>query len=121
MSILREDLEAGRVDFRDEVDPDAPPLPPLHPGAFLRIEFMEPLGLSINALARDLDVPPARIGEIVNGKRGVTADTALRLERYFGISARMWMGLQQDFELRNARRDLSARIEARVRRRDAAA
>jgi addiction module HigA family antidote len=62
-------------------------LDPIHPGEILREDFLEPLGISINQLSRDLSVPPNRISEIVNGKRAITADTALRLERYFGIEA----------------------------------
>src|SRR5580658_5603155 len=78
-------------------------LPPIHPGEILREEFMKPLGLSQNALARALRVPPRRINEIVLEKRGVSADTALRLARYFGTSAEMWTGLQADYDLRLAR------------------
>jgi addiction module HigA family antidote len=78
-------------------------LPPIHPGEILREEFMKPLGLSQNALARALQVPPRRINEIVLEKRGITADTALRLARYFGTTAELWIGLQADYELRLAR------------------
>ena len=75
-------------------------LPPIHPGEILREEFMKPRGLSQNALGRALKVPPRRINEIVLEKRGITADTALRLARYFGTSAEMWTGLQADHDLR---------------------
>ena len=78
-------------------------LPPIHPGEILREEFMKPRGLSQNALARALNVPPRRINEIVLEKRGITADTALRLARYFGTSAEMWTGLQADYDLRLVR------------------
>ena len=78
-------------------------LPPIHPGEILREEFMKPRDLSQNALARALNVPPRRINEIVLEKRGITADTALRLARYFGTSAEMWTGLQADYDLRLAR------------------
>lgn len=78
-------------------------LPPIHPGEILREEFMKPLGLSQNALARALRVPPRRINEIVLEKRGISADTALRLARYFNTTAEMWLGLQSDFDLRVAR------------------
>src|SRR3954471_15562921 len=74
-------------------------LKPVHPGEVLLEEFLKPLGLSQNGLARELGVPPRRINEIVLGKRGLTADTALRLAHYFGNSARFWMGLQTDFDL----------------------
>ena len=91
------------------------PLEPIYPGEILLEEFMKPLGVSINKLARDIDVPPGRISEIVNGKRSVTADTALRLGRYFGVSPEIWLNLQADYELRVARRDTGREIEAHVR------
>jgi addiction module HigA family antidote len=78
-------------------------LPPIHPGEILREEFMKPMGLSQNALARALHVPARRINEIVLEKRGISADTALRLARYFGTTAEMWAGLQADYDLRVAR------------------
>jgi antitoxin HigA-1 len=90
-------------------------LEPIHPGEILLEEFMKPLGVSINKLARDIDVPPGRISEIVNGKRAVTADTALRLGRYFGVSPEIWITLQADYELRVAMRDSGKEIETRVR------
>lgn len=89
------------------------------PGEILREEFMKPLAISINALARDLDVPPNRISDIVNGKRGITADTALRLGKYFKVSPELWLGLQTDHDLRVARRSTWLRIEPRVRERAA--
>jgi antitoxin HigA-1 len=93
-------------------------LEPITPGEILREEFMEPLGLSINRLARDLDVPPARISEIVAGKRAITADTALRLERFFGVSAQFWLNLQSRHDLNMARRKLGSALEDRVRKLD---
>src|SRR5881396_1752878 len=90
-------------------------LPPIHPGEILREEFLKPLGLSQNALARALNVPPRRINEIVLDKRGITADTALRLARYFGSSAEMWTGLQADYDLRLVRFQLNARAKAATR------
>ena len=72
---------------------------PLHPGEMLREEFMKPLGLSANALAMELRVPVTRISEIVRERRGITADTALRLAWYFNMSPEFWMGLQMDFDL----------------------
>jgi addiction module HigA family antidote len=75
---------------------------PLHPGEMLREEFMKPLGLSSNALAMELRVPVTRISEIVRERRGITADTALRLARYFNMSAEFWMRLQMDFDLESA-------------------
>lgn len=89
-------------------------LDPIHPGEILREEFMKPLGISINRLARDIAVPPARISAIVNGKRAITADTALRLAKYFGVSSELWLGLQTDYELRMARRRVGPEIERRV-------
>jgi len=76
-----------------------------HPGIVLLEQFLKPSGLSQNALARDIGVPPRRINEIILGKRGITADTALRLAKHFGNSARYWMSLQTDFDLEEARRD----------------
>jgi len=77
-------------------------MPPLHPGEMLREEFMKPLGLSSNALAIELRVPVTRISEIVRERRGITADTALRLARYFSMSPSFWMRLQMDFDLESA-------------------
>ena len=89
-------------------------LAPIHPGEILREEFMKPRGLSQNALARALNVPPRRINEIVMEKRSITADTALRLARYFGTSAELWTGLQADYELRLARYEKERQIERDV-------
>lgn len=75
---------------------------PLHPGEVLLEEFMKPLGISQNRLGRELGVSPRRINEIVNGKRRITADTALRLSAYFGNSASFWLGLQMDYDLDTA-------------------
>jgi addiction module HigA family antidote len=81
-------------------------LPPVHPGEILREEFMGPLELSSNALAKALGVTAARINDIANEKRGITADTALRLARYFGTSPDVWINLQKRYELEVARREL---------------
>jgi len=89
-------------------------LPPIHPGEILREEFMKPRELSQNALARALNVPPRRINEIVLEKRGITADTALRLARYFGTSAEMWASLQADYNLRLTRYEKQKQIERDV-------
>jgi addiction module HigA family antidote len=75
---------------------------------------MEPLEISINKLSRDLDVPPNRIGEIVKGKRAITTDTALRLQRYFGIEAQFWLNLQTEYDLRILKRKIWADIEKRI-------
>ena len=90
-------------------------LEPIHPGEILLEEFMRPLGISINRLARELYVPPGRISAIVNGKRAISADTALRLGRYFEISPEIWVGLQADYELRIAQRAVGPEIQKRVR------
>ena len=89
-------------------------LAPIHPGEILREEFMKPHRLSQNALARALGVPPRRVNEIVHEKRAITADTALRLGRYFGTTAELWSGLQADYELRLARYAKQKEIEREV-------
>lgn len=86
-------------------------LPPIHPGEILAEEFLKPMGLSQNALAREIGVTAARIGEIVNGKRGISADTALRLSRYFGTTPDVWMNLQQRYDLETARRKLASQLQ----------
>ena len=78
-------------------------LPPIHPGEILLEEFMRPMGISQNRLGRDLNVPPRRINEIVHGKRRISADSALRLSRYFGTSDEFWLNLQTRFDLENAK------------------
>ena len=83
-------------------------LPNPHPGEILLEEFLKPMGLSQNALARAIHVPPRRINELVLGKRGVTADTDLRLARYFGLSEGFFLGLQTDFDLMERRRRIAA-------------
>ena len=89
-------------------------LKPIHPGEILREEFLKPLGLSQNELARALGVPPRRVNEIILEKRGITADTALRLARCFNTSAELWSGLQADYELRVARHKSEDAIVRRV-------
>ena len=89
-------------------------LNPITPGEILRKDFMETMDISINQLSRDLAVPPNRISEIVNGKRGLTADTALRLERYFGIEAQFWLNLQSEYDLRMLKRKIGPDIEQRI-------
>ncbi|GMW00335.1 MAG: hypothetical protein AMXMBFR84_14730 [Candidatus Hydrogenedentota bacterium] len=90
-------------------------LKPVHPGEVLYCEFLEPLGLSQNRLAGELGVPPRRINEIVLGQRRVTADTALRLARYFGNSAQFWLGLQMDYDLDVAEDTSGRQIAKEVR------
>ncbi len=88
---------------------------PVHPGEILREEFLVPLELSANRLAMELRVPVSRITEIVNCRRSVSADTALRLERYFGMNADFWLGLQKDFDLQTARQAQGKKIAQDVR------
>jgi addiction module HigA family antidote len=90
-------------------------LPNVHPGEVLLEEFLKPMGISQNRLARDISVPPRRINEIVLGKRAVSPDTALRLARCFGTSERFWLGLQMDFDLEAARNELSDRLDREVK------
>lgn len=92
---------------------------PTHPGEVLREEFLKAMGLSQYALAKALGVPQIRVSEIVNGKRAVTPDTALRLARYFRTTAEFWMGMQATYDLETARDRVGADIEAQVRPRAA--
>jgi addiction module HigA family antidote len=90
-------------------------LKPVHPGEVLMEEFLKPMGLSQNRLALDIGVPPRRINEIVLGKRGITADTALRLGRYFKMSPQFWLGLQMDYDLDVAADELERRLDREVK------
>ena len=90
-------------------------LKPVHPGEVLLEEFLKPMGLSQNRLALSISVPARRINEIVLGKRGITADTALRLSRFFGTSARFWLALQDSYELDRAADELGERLIQEVR------
>jgi len=89
-------------------------LAPIHPGEVLLSDFLEPLGVSQYRVARDISVPPRRINEIVHGKRAISADTALRLARYFGTSERFWLNLQARFDLETQRDRLGKRLEKEV-------
>jgi addiction module HigA family antidote len=91
----------------------------VHPGEVLFEEFLAPLCISQNRLARDISVPPRRINEIVHGTRAITADTALRLARYFGTSEGFWMGLQADYDLEEARKRLGDSLRRDVKSRAA--
>lgn len=95
-------------------------LPPVHPGEILREDLMVPLELSINRLARDLRVPVTRMSEIVNGRRSITADTALRLARYFGTTPEFWINLQGAYDLDVATRASARQIKRDVHPREAA-
>jgi len=87
---------------------------PVHPGEILLEEFLRPLGLSQYRLAKDISVPPRRVNEIVHGKRAISADTALRLSRYFGTSDRFWLNLQTRYDLEVQRERLRDRLEREV-------
>ena len=90
-------------------------LPNIHPGEILLEEFLKPLGISQNRLAREIKVAPRRVNEIVLGKRAITPETALRLARYFQTSERFWLGLQVDFDLEEAKHKLAAAIDREIR------
>src|SRR5437867_9263840 len=87
---------------------------PVHPGEILLLEFLEPFGITQYRLARDISVPPRRINEIVHGSRGITADTALRLARYFGTSERFWLNLQARYDLEVEKERLGNRLNQEV-------
>lgn len=111
MTIQREHLD--QIDFSDVAD-CTDRMPAVTPGEILRDDFMEPLGLSANALAKALHVPPNRITAILSGTRSITADTALRLARYFNTSPQSWLNLQKNYELEVAKRTVGQAIEAEV-------
>jgi addiction module HigA family antidote len=90
-------------------------LPPVHPGEILLEDFMKPLGISQYRLAKDIGVPALRISQIIHGKRAITADTALRLGRYFGTDAQSWLNLQTQYDLEVAREALADRLENEVK------
>jgi addiction module HigA family antidote len=90
-------------------------LPPIHPGEILQEEFLSPMGISQYRLAKDTSVPPRRINEIVRGQRSVSADTALRLARYFGTSEQFWINLQTRFDLEAEKDRLGDRLKKEVR------
>ncbi len=90
-------------------------LPPIHPGEVLLEEFLEPMSISQYRLAKDVGVPPRRINEIVKGQRSISADTALRLSRYFGLSERFWMNLQSRYDLEVEKDRLQDRLEHEVK------
>ena len=89
-------------------------LPPIHPGEILREEFLEPMGISQYRLAKDISVPPRRINEIVHGKRSITADTALRLGRFFNMSPQFWLNLQTRYDLEVTEDQLENRLDNEV-------
>ena len=119
MSIRREDLDAGKVDLADVIDARRPSMKPVPPGHFLRAEFLAPMGLSAYRLAKDINVPLNRVAGILAGKRAISADTALRLARYFGTDAQSWINLQARYELEMTRQSSGRRIDREVRPRAA--
>jgi addiction module HigA family antidote len=93
--------------------------PPVHPGMVLKLDLLDPLGMSINRLAKELRVPANRLSQIVQGKRGITADTSLRLARYFGFSPEYWLNLQAHYDLELTRRLSMLKIEREIKPRAA--
>ena len=89
--------------------------PPIHPGEILREEFLSPMEISQYRLAKDIGVPAMRISKIVRGERGISADTALRLARYFGMSVEFWTGIQTHYEIEKAKMELADRLEEEVK------
>jgi antitoxin HigA-1 len=117
MSIKREDLDAGRIDFADVITGKRIAL--THPGEILRDDFLMPMKISVYALARAIKAPRSRVNDIVLARRGITADTAFRLARYFGTTPDFWINLQARYDLDAAERKLRRRIEREVRPRAA--
>ena len=112
MVVKREDLDAGRVELGDVVTGER--IPAVHPGELLSQDFLEPFELSVYALAKALKVPRSRINDVVRGRRSITADTALRLGRYFGTTPEFWVTLQARYDLEVAKDTRLSRIAAEV-------
>lgn len=112
MTIRREDIDNRQIDFSDIASGRR--LPPVHPGAILRDEFLIPMGISVYELANALKVPRSRANDIVLGRRAVTVDTALRLARYFDTSPEFWVNLQARYDLDVADRNARKKIEQEV-------
>ena len=93
-------------------------IPPIHPGEILIEEYLKPMGISQYRLAKDINVDPRRINEIIHGQRSITADTALRLARYFGTSERFWLNLQSRYDLELQKMELGDRLEKEVKAQD---
>ena len=96
-------------------------LVPIHPGEILLEEFLKPMGISQYRIAKDISVPPRRINEIVHGKRSITADTALRFGRFFGMSPQFWLNLQNRYDLETTEDSLAGRLEREVHELDSSA
>ena len=114
MAISRNDVEAGRIDFSDLVDAVAELLAAVHPGIILASEWLAPLGISAYRLAKDINVPANRVTEIINGKRSISAETALRLACYFDTDAQSWVNLQAAYDIAVARRKWNERVRREV-------
>jgi addiction module HigA family antidote len=112
MAIKREDMDAGRTDLREVTKGKR--LPPTHPGEIVREEFLGPMGVSVYALSKAIKVPRSRVNDIVRGRRSITADTALRLARYFGITPEFWINLQARYDLEMAKDTVGGSIEKEV-------
>ena len=112
MTIKREDIDNQQVDFSDVATGRR--LPTVHPGEILRNAFLKPMGLSVYKLANDIKIPRSRLNDIVRGRRAITTDTALRLGRYFGMTAAFWINLQAHHDLDVADRSLRKKIEREV-------
>jgi antitoxin HigA-1 len=112
MTIRRESLEAGQIDLTDVTD--GARLAAVHPGDVLKHDYLEPLGMSVYSLAGALGVSRSRLNEIVQRRRAVTAETALRLGRFFGTSADFWLGLQAAYDLEIARQTVGEKVKAEV-------
>ena len=107
MSItIVDEVAMGKRDERDT--------PPVHPGEILKADFLVPLGLSVNALSRAIGVPRTRLNDVVLGRRGISADTAVRLARYFRVSAQFWMNLQSHYELEVAEESIGERLDREI-------
>jgi addiction module HigA family antidote len=112
MTIKREDLDRDRVDLADVTTGRR--IPAARPGHILRDEFLAPIGLSVYALAKAINVPRSRVNDIVLGRRAITAESALRLARYFGTTAEFWLNLQARYDLEVSRETVGPRIESEV-------
>jgi antitoxin HigA-1 len=112
MSINREDLDRGRIDFGEVASGER--FPPVSPGEILCTEFLEPMGISVYALAKAIKVTRSRVNDIVLGRRAISADTALRLARYFGTTPEFWVNLQSAYDLATAKAALADRVNAEV-------
>lgn len=112
MGIKREDLDAGRIDLRDVTTGKR--IPPAHPGEILRADFLEPMGMSVYALANAIKVPRSRVNDIALGRRAITADTALRLARFLSTSPEFWVNLQAHYDLEVAKQTSRRQIEKEI-------